>query len=403
MDKSTSRLVGLRSEQSLLERESLYEVNAKMKLRVCSLAAMVCLFAGGAAAQSCVQPPSGLIAWWPAEGNFNDVVGGFNGSQVGNVSFVPGQVGQSFHLDSSDGVDYVQVADNATLEPATVTVAAWTRATASPGGALYLVSKGGLGCSHSSYALYTGGGGGLTFYIGFSNVGGGAFQLHAGHPPSLIWDGNWHFVAGTYDGQSQRLYVDGVLVGQSNFASPTAIAYGMPTNDDLLIGQYAGFAACSLPFSGDMDETQIYNRALTQAEIQGIHQAGQGGFCTTQTVNIDIKPGSDPNSISCSSAGVIPVAVLSSDTFDAASIDPLSVDLNGARVKVVGNKNAKPLCHLEDVNADGRADMVCQVMTVDFLIEPGEDMATLNAKTTDGKQITGKDFVRIVQDGGCTP
>ncbi len=114
-------------------------------------------------------------------------------------------------------------------------------------------------------------------------------------------------------------------------------------------------------------------------------------------VAIDIKPGSDPNSINLSSAGVIPVAILSSDTFDATTVDPDTVSLAGARVKLVG-KSGKYLCHEEDVNGDELLDLVCQVYTAEFMIEEGESVAVLEAETFDGAPIRGEDTIRIVRD-----
>jgi len=114
-------------------------------------------------------------------------------------------------------------------------------------------------------------------------------------------------------------------------------------------------------------------------------------------VAIDIKPGSDPNSINLSSAGVIPVAILSSDTFDATTVNPDTVSLAGARVKLVG-KSSKYLCHEEDVNGDELLDLVCQVYTAEFMIEEGESVAVLEAETFDGAPIRGEDTISIVPD-----
>ena len=116
-------------------------------------------------------------------------------------------------------------------------------------------------------------------------------------------------------------------------------------------------------------------------------------------VDIDIKPGSDPNSINLSSAGVITVAILSSDTFDATTVDPETVSLAGAGVKMVG-KSGKYLSHEEDVNNDGSLDLVCQIYTAQFGlgIEPGATIAVLEAQTYDGQAIRGEDAVRIVPD-----
>lgn len=114
-------------------------------------------------------------------------------------------------------------------------------------------------------------------------------------------------------------------------------------------------------------------------------------------VAIDIKPGSDPNSINLSSAGVIPVAILSSTSFDATTVNPDTITLAGASVKVTG-KSGKYLCHTEDVNNDALPDLVCQVYTAEFMIETGETVAVLLAKTFDNKSIRGEDNVRIVPD-----
>lgn len=117
----------------------------------------------------------------------------------------------------------------------------------------------------------------------------------------------------------------------------------------------------------------------------------------TLDVTIDIKPGSDTNSINLSSAGVIPVAILSSDTFDATMVDPNTVTLAGASVMVVG-KSDRYLCSEEDINEDGLIDLVCKVYTAFFMIETGETMAVLEAETYDGTQIRGEDSISIVPD-----
>jgi len=112
-------------------------------------------------------------------------------------------------------------------------------------------------------------------------------------------------------------------------------------------------------------------------------------------VSIDIKPGSLPNSVNLASAGSVPVAILSSSTFDATTIVPESVSLAGARVKLVGKSN-RALCAAEDVNNDGRLDLVCQVVTAQFLIEVGDSVAVLEADTTSGQHVRGQDSINIV-------
>jgi hypothetical protein len=112
-------------------------------------------------------------------------------------------------------------------------------------------------------------------------------------------------------------------------------------------------------------------------------------------VSIDIKPGSFPNSINLSSAGVVPVAILSSGTFDATQVNPGTVSLAGAMVKLIG-KGDKYSCQAVDINGDGLLDLLCHVTTAQFMIEPGTSVAFLEAETFNGQKIIGQDSIQIV-------
>jgi len=57
------------------------------------------------------------------------------------------------------------------------------------------------------------------------------------------------------------------------------------------------------------------------------------------SVEIDIIPGSAQNAVNLSGAGVIPVAILSSPTFDALQVDPATITLAGANVRMIGASN----------------------------------------------------------------
>jgi len=111
-------------------------------------------------------------------------------------------------------------------------------------------------------------------------------------------------------------------------------------------------------------------------------------------VLIDIKPGSDPNSFNNDGHGVLPVAILTTDSFDAATVDPFSVSLNGAAVRVKGKSgNAGSL---EDVDNDGDLDLVIQIEDVDGTYQAGDTLATLTGVTVDGFDIVGQDTICIV-------
>lgn len=114
-------------------------------------------------------------------------------------------------------------------------------------------------------------------------------------------------------------------------------------------------------------------------------------------VQIDIKPGSDDNSINLGSNGVVPVAILGSADFDTTTVDPLSVTLAGSGVAVRGKNGDKYLAHQEDVNDDGFLDLVCQIETEN--LDPGtfqDGGAYLNGRTYDYEYFEGFDLITIV-------
>lgn len=108
-------------------------------------------------------------------------------------------------------------------------------------------------------------------------------------------------------------------------------------------------------------------------------------------VAIDIKPGSLPNSINPSSEGVIPVAILTTDSFDATTVDPATV-LFGP-----GGTEAAPLhAALADVDGDGDTDMILHFDTQSTGIECGDTSGSLTGQTFDGEMIEGSDSISTV-------
>jgi hypothetical protein len=111
-------------------------------------------------------------------------------------------------------------------------------------------------------------------------------------------------------------------------------------------------------------------------------------------VEIDIKPGSFPNSINPGSEGTTPIAVLGSATFDAREVSPTTVTLADAPVKL--KPNGTPMASFEDVNSDGLLDLVVHVITGQMNLNPGDTVATLRGKTLDRLRIRGIDSVQVI-------
>jgi hypothetical protein len=110
-------------------------------------------------------------------------------------------------------------------------------------------------------------------------------------------------------------------------------------------------------------------------------------------VDIDIKPGSYPNSINIKNKGVIPVAILTTDDFDATTVDPLTVEFgpNGAT-------EANNTGYIEDADGDGDLDLVLHFNTQETGILCGDISTTLTGVTYDGRRIEGSDTIKTI---GC--
>jgi len=135
-------------------------------------------------------------------------------------------------------------------------------------------------------------------------------------------------------------------------------------------------------FSIPSGESATFWSALSPTEALGLD------------VEIDIKPGSFPNSINPRSMGVVPVAILGSATFDVLDVDVSALSFGpGAASPVHEEAGAVPADHYEDVNDDGFIDLVTHYVQKEAL--PDEPEACLTGALNDGTPIQGCDSVRL--------
>jgi hypothetical protein len=87
-------------------------------------------------------------------------------------------------------------------------------------------------------------------------------------------------------------------------------------------------------------------------------------------VDIDFKPRDLRNNINPKGKGVIPVAILTTDTLDAITLDPLSVEF-GPDAKEVHGRG-----HIKDTNGDGKPDLLLHFKTQDTGIQCGDTSAS---------------------------
>ena len=142
--------------------------------------------------------------------------------------------------------------------------------------------------------------------------------------------------------------------------------------------------------SGELDACEVLEDPSLDNDQNGVLDV-----CEVISVLIDIKPGSATNSIQLGSRGLVPVAILTTEEFDAAEVDPDTVQLAGSSVAIRGN-GSRLLASLIDVDGDGDLDLMLHVSTENLALDTGATLATLTGETWDGESIEGSDTVNIV-------
>ena len=210
-------------------------------------------------APPCLPAPSGLVAWWRAQGDSIDQVGGIPSSTIGNAAYAPGLVGQGFVFDGNG--DGVSLGNPPSLQLQTLTIEAWIRRSSATS-----VSTGAGNAVLLGY-----GSGGYCFWIENNGVlHFNRFGDYATLKGPTITDTNFHHVAVTKSGSAVTFYLDGKADPVANYTAVFAFAAqaAIGCNSD-----------GSSSFLGTIDELSVYNRALATNEIQAIYSAAAGGKC----------------------------------------------------------------------------------------------------------------------------
>ncbi len=220
-----------------------------------------------------IVPPSGMVSWWSADDHPNDIVDGNHGTLQGGATYAGGMVDQAFSLDG-DG-DYVDLGNIASLDftDQDFTIDAWFRISDYP-------NNGGGGCG-PRYPIFANNAWGYVSEI----VGSGQLVFYKYHEvsavvvvtsPDPVSIDRWHHFTAVHTVSELRLYVDGQLVDTA--ASPSgAIFYHGSGVDTPEIGRMNCGDLPYFHFKGLVDEVEIFDRALTDAEISAIYEAGPAG------------------------------------------------------------------------------------------------------------------------------
>jgi len=228
--------------------------------------------------------PDGLVAMFPGNGDFTDLVSPGRTLISTNVSFEDGIIGDAFDLrGNSQGVQFTDV-DDLDLTRA-VTISAWIKPSSVSGGFQAIAVKstivGGLssgGSQHDrNYGLWITPG--TIIQLSYVNTprGGGTNNIVLNSPANIINNDNWYHVAGVIDTEKNfmGLYINGNLVkSSSNSLRPM-----IPASDIFSIGIEPGSSGSRL-FKGLIDEVAIYDKALSDAEISQLrHVESKSSAC----------------------------------------------------------------------------------------------------------------------------
>jgi hypothetical protein len=160
-----------------------------------------------------------------------------------------------------------------------------------------------------------------------------------------------------------------------------------------LAGTFLGFKV-----SGDIITQINFNGLSGNPQAELIDNLTFGQCCLE--IDIDIKPGSDPNSINCNNSNSnIPVAILTTDSFDATTVDHTTVTFEGASEWHTNNQG-EPKRHEDDVDNDGDVDLVLHFKLADTDLTCDSTTGTLTGETFDGQCIEGTDSVNMVGGNG---
>lgn len=227
---------------------------------------------GDSNSSMCVPSPADLVSWWAGDRTTEDLQGTNPGVLLNGTSFRLGKVGPGFRLDGIK--QWVTIPNSASLSETRITLDAWVYPTGNVGLNRHIISKDYIGVGRE-YSLAIND---VNKFAAFVTLPTGLVLLYGNTTPVL---NTWYHVAMTHDGQELRLYVNGVLDG-----SIDAVGDTVPTQVEVSIGggAYGEF------FKGIIDEAQIFSRALTDAEILSIYQAGADGQCKPNIFVASIDP-----------------------------------------------------------------------------------------------------------------
>ncbi|UCD37870.1 MAG: T9SS type A sorting domain-containing protein [Fidelibacterota bacterium] len=207
---------------------------------------------------------SGLVAYYPFNGNANDESGyGNDGDTTGHApTLTEDRFGNSNSAFSFDGVDdYIELVDGMVHNLPSVSYFGWVKLSSVIGGSSVLSASRYASPSHCQNVLHFTAD---TTFLSELWCSSGDTYISYNLPASII--DTWVFIGSTYDGSTFASYINGVKVDSVVFAGGSTFNEGGVTIGKRVGGDYQ--------VHGIIDDIRIYNRALSISEIDSLYHDG---------------------------------------------------------------------------------------------------------------------------------
>jgi hypothetical protein len=236
-------------------------------------------------------PTNGLIGWWPFNGNANDESLNMNNGINNGATLTTDRFNNINSALSFNGTsNYINVPNNNTLNPNSITISTWinsnANATDAESGGKAIVTKWyqNINCNNlgDNYNLALSFLNNQSVLVG-STIANNQISNSISSQTNLIGLNTWRHIVFIHDSiNGQKLYIDGIQVNS------LIITGGLcNTLNDLLFGADNSIGNIWRYFDGKLDDIGIWNRALTQQEITNLYNS------TNCSNNLSISPASN--------------------------------------------------------------------------------------------------------------
>tara|TARA_B100000378_G_scaffold61077_1_gene45481 strand:+ start:761 stop:1696 length:936 start_codon:yes stop_codon:yes gene_type:complete len=204
----------------------------------------------------------GMVAWWPLNGDANDASGNSIPSTVNGATSTTGMNGVANTAYQFSNVNHIFVGtpDAFSTLPAAFTYSLWVSTTGSSSSTWPKIM--GSNDPHRYFSI-RGADNGAKVYTewGIPSYTGSSWASSNTASATITPNGTWHHYAATYNGTQVKTYYNGARISTQNASiNPTMAAFYLSDSGSGYVGK--------------IDDARVYNRALTDAEVETIYRVG---------------------------------------------------------------------------------------------------------------------------------